>query len=294
MNTRILIAPAGWEDRYQEGVTYDIEKFKPCRIIVPYSLQYRDRTEPMREKLRGVASNYNVTYEEHEHDYSDSAKLYLSLYETHFKDIDESHMVRFNATTSPRDMIWYSLHFLTFNRVLTEFSYFRPTNYPDTYLSRDAKAPSLIIKRSGIAYPDRPTCILALAGYDNERLWQLERRFEPKTMLVGVQTGEQLDNKERKISDDRLQRDGRRSFEFDGYDVSPQAVEYLIQELDKLSEPHNIIAASLGPKPSALTLFRLTQKMPEIGLAYISSADYSARYSEGIDFSSHTLSIIEP
>jgi hypothetical protein len=292
MNTRILIAPAGWEDRYYDGVVCDMDEFKPFRLIIPYSLQYRDRTAPIREKLRCIASTYDVAYEEYEHDYGDSAKLYWSLYNAHFKNIDETSAVRFNATTSPRDVIWYSLHFLSFDRALTEFSYFRPKIYPDSYLSRDAKAPRLIIKRSGIAYPDRPTCILALAGYDNERLRQLERRYEPKTMLFGIQTGEQLDNKNRKISDDRLQREGRRSFEFDGYDVSLQAVEYLIQQLSELTEPHNIIAASLGPKPSALTLFRLTQKMPEVGLAYIPAADYSSRYSEGTDFSSHTLSIL--
>jgi hypothetical protein len=290
MNTRILVAPAGWEDRYLDGVKHDIGEFEPNRIVIPYSQQYRTRTESIREELHEFARSQGVEYREHQHNYGDSAKLYLSLYEAYCKDIEKTSTVRFNATTSPRDLIWYYLYFLSIDTIPTEFSYFRPASYPDTYLSRDARSPVLVIKRSGIAYPDRPTCILALAGYDSERLWQLERSFEPKTMIIGVQTGEQLDNKTRKISRELLQNKGVHDFDFDGYDVSLRAVDKLIDELSKLQEPHNIIATSLGPKPSALTLFRLTQRMPEVGLTYIPSADYSARYSEGIDFASHTLS----
>lgn len=290
MNTRILIAPAGWEDRYLEGVKYDTQEFMPHRIVVPFSSQYRARTAFARQEIATFANDQNIEYREQEHDYSDSAELYRSLHETYDNAVKDASSVRFNVTTSPRDVIWYFLHFLSIDKIPAEFSYFRPKEYPDTYLSRDARAPRLVIKRSGIAYPDLPTCVLALAGYDHERLWQLDRRFEPKTMLIGVQSGDQLGNEVRKVSLEIDRRDGLNVFEFDCYDVSSHAVDQLKQKLKELSEPHNVIAASLGPKPSALTLFRLTQELPEVALAYIPAADYSARYSEGVDIVSRTLS----
>lgn len=288
MTNKLLLAPAGWEDRYGEGVIIDINDFSPSTVLVPYSNEYATRTLPFRVKIQEKCKLLGIKYVETPHTYHDPVSLYMSLLEDFEENIPDDSMVRFHATTTPRDMIWYALHFLSEKQVPTEFSYFRPLRY-GSYLSRDAKSPNFVLKRSGIAYPDQPTCILALSGFDEERLLQLKQRYEPRRMLIGHQVGEQLDNNKRNLLSTCEPSEGDVYFEFDCFDTSEKAIKLLCEKIDSLDEPHNVIAASLGPKPSALTLFLLTQVRPEIGLVYIPAGDYSPDYSSGIDVNNRTF-----
>jgi hypothetical protein len=288
MNEKLLLAPAGWEQRFDEGVSLDIAEFSPSKIWIPYSNEYSERTASYRNKINQTAKKLGIEYVETPHSYHDAIALYQSLLVEFDTQVQTASSVRFHATTTPRDMIWYLLHFLSEKKVPTEFSYFRPLQY-GSYLSRDAKSPNFVLKRSGIAFPDQPMCILALSGYDEERLSQLKQRYEPKAMLIGHQTGEQLENKKRNVFGTNEPTDGVKYFDFDCFDTSDNSVETLCAQIDSLGESYNVIAASLGPKPSALTLFKLTQLRPEIGLVYIPAGDYSAEYSTGIDIQSRTL-----
>ena len=288
MRDRILVAPAGWEERYEEGLYIDIEDFKPSKIVIPFSKEYSIRTIIVRNKIREKAQSLNIKYLEFEHDYWDAVSLYKSLLVVFEKYIFSAAKIRLNGTTAPRELIWFVLHFLSDKKIPTEFSYFRPLDY-GSYLSRDAMAPRLVLKCSGIAYPDRPTCILALSGFDEERLAQLKQRYEPKKMLIGRQIGDQLGNKHRNVSANLDPDDNRSYFDFDCYDTSDNAVDILCKKIDELEEPYNVVAASLGPKPSAITIFKLTQKRPEVGLVYIPSRDYSEDYSIGIDLNKSTV-----
>lgn len=289
MNKNFLLAPAGWEDRYYKGTIIDIDEFNPSKIWVPYSNEYLERTKPFRDRIQKIAEKRNIEYVESAHDYHDSISLYKSLLLEFQKQLTSESIVRFHATTTPRDMIWYLLHFLSEIKISTEFSYFRPIKYGN-YLSRDAKSPNLVLKRSGIAYPDLPTCILVLSGYDEERLSQLKQRYEPKLMLVGHQVGDQLENKLRNVFGVEEPTDSDMFFDFNCFDTSDESVQVLCEKIDSLSQSHNILAASLGPKPSALILFKLTESRPEVGLVYIAANDYSIEYSSGIDLTNRTLS----
>lgn len=283
MNERILIAPAGWEERFEQGVYIDITEFSPSKIVVPFSQMYANRTRLVRDKIRAKAQTLNIIYCEFEHDYCEPVSLYKSLLDVFEAEVFlHAANIRFNGTTAPRDLIWYALHFLSEKKIPTEFSYFRPVSY-GKYLSRDARAPRLILKRSGIAYPDQPTCILAISGFDRERLSQLKQRYEPKKMFVVHQVGDQLENKTRNASAEHTPTSEEEHFEIDCYDTVDNSLRILCAKLDDLPEAYNVIAASLGPKPSALILFKLTQLRPEIGLVYIPAGDYSEDYSIGID-----------
>lgn len=288
MSHKLLLAPAGWEPRFDEGVNIDIEEFAPSKIWIPYSNEYSARTSPYRRKIHDKSKKLGIEYIETPHTYHDAVSLYTSLLAEFDTQVSANSDVRFHATTTPRDMIWYILHFLSEKKVSTEFSYFRPLKYGD-YLSRDAKPPIFVLKRSGIAFPDQPTCILALSGYDKERLSQLKQRYEPKAMLIGHQIGEQLENNKRNILGIDEPSDSDKYFDFDCFDTSDESIQTLCSQIDSLTEPHNVIAASLGPKPSALTLFKLTELRPEVGLVYIPAGDYNEEYSTGIDTSNRTL-----
>lgn len=291
MNNRILIAPAGWEERYLEGVKLDIEQFQPDRILVPFSLGYQARTAQYRSEIEAYALQSGVKYEESAINYCDAIQLYQSLWAFIGEYLEHTKAVRFNATTTPRDAIWNILHFLSIFKTPTEFSYYRPKTYGD-YLSRDAQAPRFVLKRSGISFPDRPTCILVLDGFDAERRAQLRNKYEPKIMLVGKQIGDQLGNVTRNASNLLEHSTDEIYFDFDCYDTGNLSLSVLEVQLSKLDGEYNIIASSLGPKPSALTLFNLSRKYPDIGLVYIPASDYSETYSIGIDENNIHLSSI--
>ena len=288
MNKKILFSPAGWEPRYEAGVYIDLEEFAPSEIIVPFSSGYHSRTTDIRGRIRDKATSAGILYREMALDYTDPVSLYKELLAIFANNVPADSVLRFNCSTTPRDFIWYVLHFLSERKITTQFSYFRPLEYGE-YLSRDARAPRFVLKRSGIAYPELPMCILVLAGFDEERLSQLKQRYEPKTMLIGHQTGSQLGNKVRNSLLECENVEGEIHFDFDCYDLTEDSLKILIQQVDKLSESHNVVAASLGPKPGALTLFKLTQIRPQIGLVYISANDYSENYSSGINLESRTL-----
>lgn len=291
MTHRILIAPAGWEDRYLQGVLIDIEQFHPTHILIPFSEGYQSRTLKIRKTIQSHAQKHGIAYEEVAIDYCNAVRLYQSLWSFISCFLENAVAVRFNATTTPRDAIWNVLHFLSIYKKPTEFSYFRPLSYGD-YLSRDAQAPRLALKRSGISFPDRPTCVLALDGFDVERRAQLRNRYEPKIMLVGRQTGDQLGNTVRNASNLLEHSDGEIHFDFDCYDTSDASLSILENCLANYIDEYNVIASTLGPKPSALTLFNLNRKNPDIGLVYIPASDYSEDYSSGIDESKSHLTLI--
>ena len=291
MNDRVLIAPAGWEDRYLNGVLTDIKQFSPTTILVPSSAGYKRRTTYNRDAIKNHATRSGITYIEEEINYCDSVELYLSLSNIITDSLKEATSARFNATTTPRDAIWNILHFISIIKTPTEFSYYRPKSY-GAYLSRDAKPPQLVLKRSGVSFPDRPTCILVLDGFDAERRAQLRNRYEPKLMLIGCQTGDQLENTTRKASNLLPYLDGEHYFDFDCFDTSEKSLKVLEEHALKYIADYNVIAASLGPKPSALTLFNLNRKIPDVGLVYIPAGDYSENYSSGFDESENDVATI--
>jgi hypothetical protein len=291
MSEKILIAPAGWEERYSDGLIIDIDEFQPNKILIIFSEKYAERTEPARKKIQEKALLSSAKYLEYQFDYVDEVNLYNSVVDLLTQHISECDEIRFNSTTTPRNLIWYILHYLADKKINTQFSYFRPEKYSEEYLSRDAKEPKFVLKCSGIVYPDLPTCILVVSGYDEERLFQLKQKYEPKKMLIGRQTGEQYDNKERNYFNKHEQIDIE-YFDFDFYDTSNESVILLSEKLNSFEDEYNIVAASLGPKPSALLLFKLIQIKPDIGLLYIPAGDYSQNYSIGIKKRSQKLEVI--
>lgn len=289
MSNKILIVVAGWEERCLLGCANDISQFSPDIVLIVYSKEYASWTQQNRLLIKEICLNKNISVSDSSHSFCSPSENFATLNDELSKVFTNSHSeVRFNATTSPRDIIWSILHFLNTKSINTEFSYYRVGEYGE-WLSRDADTPRLAMKRSGIMYPDLQTCLLVLSGYDDQRLGQLIRKFEPRKVLVGVQTGEQLQNRERnrpEISDFGVNIE---RFDFDCFDCSAEALQLLLDRINPLTDNYNLIAASLGPKPSALTLFRMTNINANIGLVYIPAKEYNKNYSRGIDLINTTL-----
>ncbi len=292
MNKRVLVAAAGWEERFLKGCLADIESFDPELVVVFYSEKYEKWTSKNIALLSAECDMRSIRICTHSLDSSEQTKKYLSLINVLSEySISVDSMFRFDATTAPRDVIWAVSHFVSVNHLHAEFSYYKPLSYGD-WLSRDAEMPKLMLKRSGVMYPDQPTLLLILSGYADHRLGQLISKFEPKLVMVGKQTGEQFDNSSRNRPTDvdfGIEID---AFEFDNYDCSELNLQLLYKKIAPYIDNHNIVATSLGPKPGAFSLFRLTNLVPSMALAYIGAREYNNNYSSGFDPDGCTLAQI--
>jgi len=108
--------------------------------------------------------------------------------------------------------------------------------------------------------------------------------FEPRLLVVGLQLGEQYENDERNYRrGERLDQLIRniKTFEIDAYSTD-HGFSAIVEQVKPLLPDYNIVAASLGPKTSAIAMFRVIAEFPEIALAYAPSRQFNIGYSSGI------------
>ena len=164
------------------------------------------------------------------------------------------------------------------------YVYHRPQSYSKDWLTRDTDRPRLVYQHSGIAKLGKPTALLLLNGFDSERAEQLIQFFEPHLLVVGLQSGKQYENDERNYSrGERLDKLTRniKTFEIDAYSAD-HGFSAIIEQVKPLLADYNIVAASLGPKTSAIAMFRVVTEFPEIAIAYAPSRQFNIGYSSGI------------
>lgn len=283
---KTLISFASWEPRFVKGVTHLINTEDINKCVIVYSVEYATRTASNRNELKRLAKECDVKLSEIKIEIETSIASWKQLVQELPQYITGEIDTLFDISTAPREPLWYILQILDAVGSKTHWIYHHPAAYTQSWLSRNSQSPRLILKRSGIALPGKKTCIIALAGFDHERLAQLIERYEPIKCFVGRQTGNQLDNPSRNTGFNEMFVNQKEVtvFDFDCYDASNEAVQRLLAQLPiKMWGNYNVIGASLGPKPSAITMFKLTQIHPEMGLVYIPSDEYNPDYSSGID-----------
>lgn len=281
----ILISVASWEDRFQEGVLETLSKHTIQSVSVLYSEKYGAQTKSNRASLLSACEIKGIAYSESRLDFTDAPQTWKGIQSWLHKLITPGSRVLFDISTSPREITWFVLHHLRSINCTIFYHYYRPRIYGE-WQSRDALLPRLVFRRSGIAFPDKPTAIVAITGFDSDRVAQIINRFEPALVLLGVQDGKQYDNADRNNAVHKEKFGSNpmvRFFELNAYASPSEIVDSLQQQLHALMESHNILATSLGPKPSAVGLFKLTEKFPDIGLIYTPSLEYNTNYSNGID-----------
>jgi hypothetical protein len=70
-------------------------------------------------------------------------------------------------------------------------------------------------------------------------------------------------------------------FELDAYSADHGRAA-IAEALERKIAEHNVVAASLGPKPSAVALYQLHCSHSDIALVYAPSRQFSLDYSTGI------------
>ena len=278
-----IICVAGWEERFVQGITQDLATFRPDRVAMLIFSEYAEVTAANRETVQKAAAERGCIWEEVI--LRREPKETWTNLRTYFSDETwKGRDVLLDITTMPRETIWWTVGFLLENGCRIEVVYHQASSYSKDWLTRDTDEPRLLYQYSGIAKLGKPTCLLLLNGFDTDRALQIIQYFEPALILLGIQVGSQFGNEEKNaIPGERIRQQMRavKTFSVDAYSPDFGHADILGAVLPVLDD-FNVVAASLGPKTSAISLFRLVQQYPQIALAYAPSREFNMEYSEGI------------
>jgi hypothetical protein len=279
-----LITMASWEDRFRLGFSQELRRNGATRVIMfHFGAPYASWTAANRDSVRQECSAINVGLDAIELSIDEAASNWSKVAVAVSANVQQGSRTVVDLSTMPREIIWWVFWHCERLKVDVEYVYHRPASYGD-WLSREPQRPRLIYRMSGIASLRRKTALVATAGYDVERCQQLMNVFEPSIALIGLQ-GRSLDPQnpdQMRRYRERFKDSGNVSFfETDAYavDHGRSTIECAIAQV-RLS--HNVILSSLGPKLSAVALYRIQRDDPSLALAYAPSKEFSQEYSKGI------------
>lgn len=279
--SRTLISVASWEERFLLG--FERLNEKPFdQVIMFYYKEYMDRTASNRARIQAICKGENISLVPLS--FADQQESWKTIYTTLQAVNPSSSKFTVDLTTMPRETIWAVFDLVENLGGKADYVYHRPERYHDKWLSRDPGKPRLAYKLAGLSQFGLPTKLLILTGYDADRVKQLMAFFEPNETLLGIQIGEQFDNRhlnEEKHKDEFNKRAGVVYFDVDAY--SEDHGQTIIREIIL---PHvglsNLVMSSLGPKLTAVALYKLHKEFPETALAYAPSNEFNPNYSKGI------------
>lgn len=278
-----LIAVLGWEERFYEGVLRNFDRFS-CQVL--YLIIFKEYEPYSLENLKKIekkCSEKKIKLYKMEFIYQKSANNWRNLESLVDDNLINTNNILLDISTMPRETVWGLLFFLRRRSINIHYIYYMPLNYGD-WLCKEPDKPRLLYKHSGIAEFGFPTALMILTGFDYDRTSQLVRFYEPALTVLGLQKGYQFDNHNRNIKESHeaeCKGCEMENFEIDFYS-GDFGLSVLNQEISKLKDKYNIIVASLGPKISSISLYRIFIEHPEIALTYVPTKEYNTSYSTGI------------
>jgi hypothetical protein len=249
--------------------------------------EYSEWSEENRNKVTQTCRDLGVEVTPRELSFDTPADNWRLLHDDLLSSEFAGKTVLVDISTMPRNTIWLSLFFLQSNGCKIHYVYNRPQTYNEEWLSRDPQRPRLVFKLSGEMALGRRTALVVLTGFDVERTRQLMRFYEPRTVLLGFQTGEQYGNQAQNVAKHRegLREEykelGIHEFLVNAYEDG-HGVEEMRKQVQGCREEYNVIMSSLGPKPSAIALYRVQREFRECGLSYTPSGEFNRDYSHGL------------
>ena len=287
-NAPILITQGSWEDRFREGSLRLIQEYTPQKVLMFFSDVHAEIRDENREEVVRVCQDHKIELLDRELKVTDrvtdkaldSVANWKTLRDTILQNIPEKSEVIVDLSTMPREVIWTLFWLLDLRQTVIHYVYHRPQGY-GKWLSRDPQWPRLVYKMSGLSKLGARTVLMVLAGYDVDRVRQLRLFFEPAVTLLGLQepdrdTARMEQHMERFGSDSTVKLFKLNAF---AKDHGQSAVE---AQVEPYIDSHNVIMSSLGPKLSAVSLYRIHQRHPEIGLVYAPAREFNKEYSTGI------------
>lgn len=279
-----MLTVGSWEPRFMLGFERLIAAHSPREVLMYYYSEYSENSKSNRVKARELCNKQNIGLEEHELSFARPIASWKALYNTAGSSRLAGQGVIIDITTMPREAIWILFGFLTESMASVLWAYHKPAHYNSEWLSRDPDRPRLVPKMGGVAKLGYPTKLLLLTGFDVERTRQLLAVFEPEFTWIGVQTGDQFNNRVLNIAKNMKEFQGSpatKLFEVDAY-CADQGRTTIEQEISEHLKDSNVIMASLGPKVSAVALYHIHKANAETSLVYAPSREFNVDYSYGI------------
>ena len=282
-NSDVLITFASWEDRFRIGFDRDLEKVDAHKAIVFYFDSYVDWTRKNRDIVSQQCAAKDIDYVPVALDIDKPANNWQRLLEYFEHPIPEYQDTLIDISTMPREIMWYVLWMVKQNSRAVRFVYHSPEKYGTDWLSRDPRAPRFVYKLSGVALPAAKTALIVTVGYDPQRVRRLLNWCEPVKSLIGVQSGSYFPRNEEAMAEyEILEKEYNcEIFELDAF-ADDFGLIQITEKLETLGSSYNIIMGSLGPKLTAITLYKLQRQRDNIGLVYAPSNQFNENYSTGI------------
>jgi hypothetical protein len=278
-----IVGVAGWEERFRLGLQRDLEMHRPSDVVIFAFTDYLKATEQHRADIERLAKGMGTRYVEVRLP-RNPVEVWSAIRDSFSAPEWRDRTTLVDITTMPREAIYWAFSFLRSAEADIHYVYHRPGAYAREWLSRDTDRPRLVYQHSGISEFGKETCLLLVSGFDTDRAAQLMQFFEPRAVVVGIQLGDQFDNQAknaRAIAPLLRRRPDVTLFQLDAYS-GDHGRAAIAEALKGKIGAYNVVAASLGPKPSAVALYRLHCSHSDIALVYAPSRQLSLDYSTGI------------
>lgn len=281
--TELIITVASWEPRFLLGLREMVVESHPRNLLMYHYEEYDAYSVANRTKVNQLCRVKGIGLQSISVSFRDPVRTWRTMFDSLKLDELSDKAAIIDFTTMPRETLWTLLNLLEATSAEVHYVYHGPERYNDSWLSRDPGKPRLVYKLAGEARLGARTLLLVLTGYDPERVEQLVRFFDPHHTLLGVQTGEQYNNQSMNVNEYKQyeRQTGFTIFRLDAYG-SDHGFTAIETQLKDCNGEYNIIMSSLGPKPSAIALYRLKRKYLHTSLAYAPSNEFNREYSYGI------------
>lgn len=281
---KYVVSVASWEERFLKGSKKLLGANKPDIFLMSYCAEYAELSKNNRENIKDYCTKNNIKFISTPLSFKDPVASWMSTKELLFSNALEGQEVTIDISTMPRETIWTTLSFLEALKCKISYIYYKPKSYNDDWLSQEPDKPRIVFKLGGISRLGASTVLMILSGYDIERVNQLINYFDPEITFVGIQSGSQMKNEEKniKICESEFRNiKNVKLFELDAY-----SSDHGYEKIDEVISPYvsscNIVLSSLGPKLSAVALYKLHKTYPDIALAYAPSKRFNQEYSFGL------------
>lgn len=288
-NSIWLITMGSWEFRFLGGLEQLVKAKNVIGVTIIYSKAFLTRTQENRSKAKKILLDANIQLVEIEIDFENQISSYLSLEEhvtvLRTKTNVLSSLVQLDISTMPRELIWLLFTLGDDEKINMDWVYFPPKSYDTEWLTRDPDLPRMALRKSGVTRYGKQTALVVVTGFDVSRTLKAISYFEPGHLSLGIQIGEQYENLKRNADEQKKQLKPEISsistFDIDAYS-SDHGMQQINDQVKSLLPTYNVLLTSLGPKPSAVTVYKVAVQNPEIGLFYVPAREYNENYSDGI------------
>ena len=283
----LYIATASWEERFLEGAKRVLEANQCTDALCFWFEDYEARTAEAREAFKKQFASLNPKFEKlkllgAEGTPPVHAEMWRRIFEVLADSLANKESFVFDITTTPRVALWIILDLLT-EAKLPGIIYYHRAGKHGHWCGCEPDRPQLVPKLGGISSLEKETKLLVVTGFDEDRSEHFISHYEPTETLILLQEGSETDAERNR--DPHLKRfRGRPAIQM--VKMNSYAPDWgyatLEKEAVKFGSDSNLVLASVGPKTSAVSLYKLHRLLPHSSMVYSPCRDYNDEYSSGI------------